>query len=78
MFVNMPAWCSVGAHMERRPRLLIALDRLWTTQQWYLLYGETNDGVADPSALKALEPPARTFWADPFVVLHGGRRFRVL
>lgn len=65
------AWES----MERRPRSLTALDRFWTTQQWYLLYGETNDGVADPSALKALEPPARTFWADPFVVLHEGRRF---
>jgi hypothetical protein len=51
------------------------LGQYWATQQWYLLYAESNNGLVDLSTFKPLTPPRRAFWADPFVVLHQGRRF---
>jgi hypothetical protein len=49
------------------------LSRLWTTQQWHLMYSDTGNGTAtDPSTFKPLNPPRKTFWADPFIAFQEG------
>lgn len=53
------------------------LQHYWSTQQWRLLYRETDAGVLPTSlaAFQAIEPPSNAMWADPFPIALGARRF---
>lgn len=52
-----------------------SLRHYWSTWRWHLLYSEKNVQPGTLAQFQVLEPPRRAFWADPFVLIAGERRF---
>ncbi len=71
----MPSLAAPGASLVSTTAGL--LQHYWSTQQWRLLYRET-DATLPPTSLASLQPiapPSNAMWADPFPVSLGARRF---